>query len=292
MMRSPFDADKVGPSRLRRRMALAVLAGAAVLVAGAAEAAQKAAVAKQPAAQGEGLKVAVEGEYPPFNETGPDGRLKGFDVDIAQALCAHIGARCELVKQQWDRMIPDLAAGKYDMIVSSMSITDTRRATMDFTDAYYHTPAKFVGRKGAFAGLTADGLAGKRIGVQRATIHDSYLTDTYGGRAEITRYDTLEKAQADLVAGKLDLLFADAIALNDGFLKTAKGKSFEFAGPDVRDPRWFGEGIGIAVRKGNTGLRDRLNQALAAIRADGTFERIEKKYFPFDIGDVKRTAMP
>jgi arginine/ornithine transport system substrate-binding protein len=291
MMPIPLSADTGRLRRFCRRTALAaLLAGAALVAADAAWAAQKAAA--KPAPAGEALKVAVEGEYPPFNETGKDGKLKGFDVDIAQALCARIAAKCELVKQSWERMISDLTAGRYDMVVSSMSITDSRRASMDFTDPYYHTPAKFVARKEAFAGLDADGLASKRIGVQRATTHDSYLTDSYGSRAQITRYDTLGKALAELQAGKLDVVFGDAIALSTSFLKNGKGKDYAFAGPDVRDRRWFGEGIGIAVRKGNTSLRDRLNQALAAIHADGTFDRIEQKYFTFKISEAKRTAMP
>lgn len=285
----PLDAATAGLRRWHRA-ALALLASAALLAPAGAGAASKA--AEKAAAPAGALKVAVEGEYPPFNETGPDGKLKGFDVDIAQALCARMATPCQLVKQSWDRMIAGLTSGQYDMVVSSMSITDTRRASMDFTDPYYQTPAKFVGKKGAFEGLGADGLAGKRIGVQRATTHDSYLTDTYGGRATIARYDTLGKAQADLAEGKLDLVFADAMALANGFLKSEKGKGFAFVGPDVHDPRWFGEGMGIAVQKGNKALRDRLNQALAAIHADGTYERIEKKYFGFRMGDPKRTAMP
>jgi arginine/ornithine transport system substrate-binding protein len=278
----------VVPTRPSRRPVLAMLAGVALLVAGTAEAAQKAA---KPTTQGPALKVAIEGEYPPFSETGPGGRLTGFDVDIATALCTAVKASCQMVKQPWHLMISDLVDGRYDMIVSSMSITGTRREKIEFTEPYYHTPAKFVAKKGAFAGLTADGLKGKRIGVQRATNHDSYLTDTYGDAAQITRYETLEKAKVDLAAGKVDLVFADAIALNNGFLATAKGKGFEFVGPNVRDRRWFGEGIGIAVRKGNTDLRNRLNQGLAAIQGDGTYARIEQKYFPFEMADFKRTAM-
>jgi arginine/ornithine transport system substrate-binding protein len=185
------------------------------------------------------------------------------------------------VKQAWNLMIPDLAAGKYDMIVSSMSITETRRQRVDFTEPYYQTPAKFVRKKGSGVEITPAGLKGRKIGVQRATTHDSYLTSAYGSTASLVRYNTLEQAQADLVAGKIDVLFADAIALSDGLLKTAKGKGFEFAGPDVRDQRWFGEGIGIAVRKGDADLRAKLNEALATIRADGTYAKIEQSYFPF-----------
>ena len=121
------------------------------------------------------LQIAVEGEYPPFNTTDKKGRLVGFDVDIANALCKSINASCVLVKQRWDRMIPDLVAGKYDLVVSSMSITAERRQKIDFTDPYYQSPAKFVAKKGTDLTISPAGLKGQRIGVQRATIHEQYL---------------------------------------------------------------------------------------------------------------------
>jgi arginine/ornithine transport system substrate-binding protein len=266
-------ADRL-PTILPRRLLFGLLAGAALLAAGAAQA----------AGQGQPLRVAVEGEYPPFNTTDAKGKLAGFDVDIAQALCAAMQAPCQLVKQRWDLMISDLAAGKYEAVVSSMSISDERRKRIDFTEAYYQTPSKFVRKKGLSTDIAAGGSQGLKVGVQRATIHDQYLTDAYGDRVTIVRYATVGEAQADMRGGKLDLLFGDAMALSESFLKTPQGKGFEFTGPDVRDPRWFGQGFGIAVRKGNADLLAKLNQALATIRADGTYDRIESKYFPFDIG--------
>lgn len=238
------------------------------------------AAAEEPAV----LRVAIEGEYPPFSSTAAGGKLKGFDVEIAQALCAAMAASCQLVKQQWDRMIPDLVAGRYEMVVSSMSITPRRRQQIDFTQAYYQMPAKFVARKGGddLAG-SLEALKGKRVGVQKATVHDQFLTASVGGSAVLTRYDTLGKAAGDLQAGRIDYLFGDAMALHESLLKTPKGKAYEFVGPDLRDRRFFGEGIGIAVRKGNVDLRNRLNLALAAIRADGTYEAIASRYFTFDV---------
>jgi lysine-arginine-ornithine-binding protein len=250
------------------------------------------------AAEGQALRVAIEGEYPPFSSTGPGGKLEGFDIDIARALCAEMEASCKLVKQRWDRMIPDLVAGRYEMVVSSMSITASRRRQIDFTDPYYQTPAKFVARaakkgKGDDDAAAAvllpaslEALKGKRVAVQKATVHDQYLTARLGGSAQVARYDTLGKAAADLEKGKVDLLFGDAMALHSGLLATAKGKRYAFVGPDLRDRRFFGEGIGIAVRKGNVDLRQRLNAALAKIRADGTYQAIAGRYFTFGMAEA------
>lgn len=230
------------------------------------------------------LRVAIEGEYPPFSSTAAGGKLKGFDVEIAQALCAAMAASCQLVKQQWDRMIPDLVAGRYEMVVSSMSITPRRRQQIDFTQAYYQMPAKFVARKGRddLAG-SLEALKGKRVGVQKATVHDQFLTANVGGSAVLTRYDTLGKAAGDLQAGRIDYLFGDAMALHENLLKTPKGKAYEFVGPDLRDRRFFGEGIGIAVRKGDDALREPLNAAIKGIRASGTYQEISNRYFGRDI---------
>ncbi|MCS6878245.1 MAG: ABC transporter substrate-binding protein [Geminicoccaceae bacterium] len=229
------------------------------------------------------IRIGVEGAYPPFSWINPQGKLEGFDIDIAYALCAKIGAECELVLQDWDGMIPALLAKKFDAIVASMSITEERKKKVDFTDKYYQTPARFVRKKGSGIEITREGLKGKKIGVQRATIHDNYLTDNYGDTVEIVRYGTQDEANLDMIAGRLDLLLADSIALLEGLLKTEKGKDFEFVGPELRDPRWFGEGAGIAVRKEDQDLKKLLNEAIKAIRADGTYDAIARKYFDFDI---------
>mgnify|MGYP001327155819 CR=1 FL=1 len=229
------------------------------------------------------LRIATEGAYPPFNEVGPDGKLKGFDIDIANALCAELKVECEITTHDWDGMIPALIARKFDAIVASMSITEERKKKVDFTDKYYQTPARYVAKKGSSIEISAQGLKGKRIGVQRETIHDRYATDNYGNVAQIVRYGTQDEANLDLSAGRVDLLLADSIALKTGFLDTAAGKDFAFVGPELRDPKWFGEGAGIAVRKEDDDLKRMLNQAIAAIRKNGTYDRIAGKYFDFDV---------
>ena len=261
-----------------RRVALALALGAVLSVAGA--------IPPLRAAPAEVLRIAVEGEYPPFNQTDKKGKLSGFDVDIANALCKALDASCEFIKQRWDRIIPDLVDGKYDLVVSSLSITAERRKKIDFTSPYYVTPAKFVGRNDEQLAATLDALTGRKVGVQKATTHESYLARRASAGVEIVRYETLPKAQADLTAGKIDLVFADAIALSQGFLKTSQGKAFAFQGPDLR----IGSGIGIGVRKGHTDLVQRLNRALDEIRADGTYDKIALKYFDFSLSGTQTAA--
>jgi lysine-arginine-ornithine-binding protein len=265
-------------SRSCRRKALALLTGALLLATSAPG-----------LARSQTLRVAVEGEYPPFNTVTAGGTFSGFDVEIAHALCAAMQASCKLVKQQWDRMIPDLVAGRYEMIVSSMSITVPRLQQIDFSDPYYQTPAKFVAKKGAALDRSLEDLRGKRVGVQKATNHEQYLASSHPWVA-LTRYETIGKATAALRAGKIDYLFGDAMALDKGFLKTLDGKGFAFVGPDMRDPRYFGRGFAVAVQKGNAELRGRLNQALATIKANGRYDAIQKKYFVFDMAPTPALA--
>jgi arginine/ornithine transport system substrate-binding protein len=252
---------------------LAIVVGASlVMLAGAVEAKDWTKV-----------RIGVEGAYPPFSSVAPDGQLVGFDIDIAKALCDQIKAECTLVPQDWDGIIPALLAKKYDAIIASMSITEERKQKVDFTKKYYQTPARFVAKKGSGIEISKAGLAGKKIGVQRATTHDSFLTDNFGDSVEVVRYSTQDEANLDLVAGRVDLLIADSVNLNESLLKTDQGKNFEFVGPAYSDEKWFGLGAGIAIRKSDTDLRDKLNDAIDAIRANGVWDKIAAKYFDFDV---------
>ncbi len=229
------------------------------------------------------VRIGVEGAYPPFSEVTADGKLVGFDIDIANALCEEMKVECELVTQDWDGIIPALQARKYDAIVASMSITEERKQKVDFTNKYYNTPAKFVRKKGSGIEITKDGMKGKSVGVQRATIHDNFITEVYGDSVEIKRYGTQDEAYLDMVAGRIDLLLADSVALDGGFLQTEDGKNYEFVGPDFSDPKYFGDGAGIALRKGEDDLREMFNEAIDAIRANGKYKAIQDKYFDFNV---------
>jgi lysine-arginine-ornithine-binding protein len=228
------------------------------------------------------VKIGTEGAYPPFNSIDENGELVGFDVDIAKALCDAANFECEFVIQDWDGIIPALHAKKFDAIIASMSITEERKQVVDFTDKYYNTPAKFIAVKGQEFEFTPEGLAGKIIGTQRATIHENFLRDNFTD-SDIRVYATQDEANADLAAGRLDLVLADSVALDEGFLKTPPGACCEFVGPGYSDPKWFGDGAGIAIRKGEADLVNAFNAALKQIREDGTYKKINDKYFEFDV---------
>jgi polar amino acid transport system substrate-binding protein len=225
----------------------------------------------------ETLKIATEGAFPPFNVIDTSGTPQGFDVDIAKALCAEMKTECEIVVQDWDGIIPGLLAGKYDAISASMSITPERKEAVDFTDPYYSNKLQFVAPKGKEFTLTTEGLKGKVVGVQRSTISNSWMEEHMPG-VEVRLYGTQEEAFLDLESGRLDIVLNDAYVTYD-WLQSDAGKGFEFKGKPVYDD----DKIGIAVSKGNTALREKLNAALAAIRANGTYEKINAKYFPFSI---------
>lgn len=229
------------------------------------------------------VRIGTEGAYPPFNFIDKKGQLQGFDIDIAKALCEAMGVKYKFVIQDWDGIIPGLLAKKYDCIIASMSITEERKKKVDFTEKYYMTPAKFVVKKGAGIEISEKGLKGKTVGVQRATIHENFVRDKFGDTVKIKAYATQDEANMDLVSGRVDLVIADSVVLLDGFLQKDEGKDFEFVGPGFTDKKWFGEGIGIAVRKGEDDLREMLNKGIKKIRADGTYQKISAKYFDFDV---------
>ena len=255
-----------------KRLVAALLAGAVLAAASGIG----------PAAADEKLRIGVEGAYPPFSWKEADGSLKGFDIDVAFALCRKMDRECELVEQDWDGMIPALLARKYDAIIASMSITEERRKRVDFTAKYYNTPARFVAAEGSGLDVSPAGLAGKAVGVQRGTTHQCFMEKVYPD-AELRLYATQEEVFLDLAAGRLDAQISDSIQADGGFLKTDSGKGFAFAGGTQFDLECHGEGAGIALRKGEDALREAFNAAITAIRDDGTYKTINDRYFAFDV---------
>ena len=236
------------------------------------------------------IRIGVEGAYPPFSEVDKDGTLKGFDIDIAKALCDEMKAQCTLVQQDFDGMIPSLQARKLDAIIASMSITEERKKAVDFSDKYYQTPARLVARAGSTLAASAAGLKGRKIGVQRSTIHDRFATDTFR-ESEIVRYTKQDDVFLDLGSGRLDACLVDMVAAATGFLKTPQGQGFAFIGPVFNDVKYFGIGAGVAVRKTDTGLRDKFNAAIKAIRANGAYRKLQDRYFDFDVYSGETAAV-
>ncbi len=225
----------------------------------------------------EKLRMGIEAAYPPFNNKDASGNVVGFDKDIGDALCAKMKVECSVVTSDWDGIIPALNAKKFDFLVSSLSITDERKQAVDFTDPYYSNKLQFIAPKNVDFKTDKASLKGKVIGTQRATLAGTYLEDNYPD-VQVKLYDTQENAYLDLVSGRIDGILADKYVQYE-WLKSKDGMNYEFKGEPVMDS----DKIGIAVRKGDTKLRDDLNKALAEIKADGTYKKINDKYFPFSI---------
>ena len=231
--------------QISRRLACSAALAALLLSVGAAS-----------AQEGGKLKLGTEGAYPPFNTLTADGKLAGFDIDVGNALCAQMKVECEWVTQDWDGIIPALQGGKFDAIIASMTITEERKQQVDFTDKYYTTPLALVALK------------------------DTTLTspDKYAkAGADVKLYPTQDEAMADLTNGRLDAVVSDKFVLVD-WMKTTGNDCCKLVG-DLKGTESL---TGIAVRKGDP-LREKLNAAIAAIVADGTYAKINAKYFDFDI---------
>ncbi len=229
------------------------------------------------------IKIGTEGAYPPFNSVTADGKVVGFDIDIANALCKKMKAECEIVTQDWDGIIPGLIAKKYDAIIASMSITDERKTQVDFTNPYYKSALTFVGKKGSgITEITADTLKGKTIGAQAATTQADYITAAFPD-VELKSYPTQDEVNLDLINGRIDLGVSDLFPMMDWIEQGKDGACCELVGKPVLDAKFAGQGAGIAVRQEDDTLREALNKALEEIVADGTYKNINDKYFKINI---------
>src|SRR5690606_12649923 len=203
---------------------------------------------------------------------------------IAMAICADQKLDCVLTPIPWDGLVPALRSKKIDTIMNSMSITEERQKEIDFSDKYDNTPTAIIGPKNETFDATPEGIKGKILGVQVSTVHAAYAKKHFGDVAsEIKEYQTQDEANQDLVAGRIDATQADSIAL-DAFLKSDQGKECcDLKGYVAPDLEVLGPGVGAGVRKGDTEMKDKINAAIKAIRSNGKYEEITKKYFDFDI---------
>ena len=230
------------------------------------------------------LRIGIEAAYPPFAYKTPEGKITGFDYDIGNALCAEMKVECQWIEQEFDGLIPALKVRKFDAVLSSMNITEERLKSVDFSKKYYNSPARLAMKAGTAINDPLVDLKGKKVGVQRASIYDRYASDVFApAGVEVVRYSSQNEVFLDLTAGRLDATLADAVNIDDGFLKTDAGKGYALVGPTFSEPEYFGEGAGIAVRKGDSALADKFTAAIAAIRANGKYKEVQDKYFDFDI---------
>ena len=228
------------------------------------------------------IRFASEGARPPFNYL-ENNQLAGFEIDLANEICARLKATCEFVPDNWDDLIPHLLSGQYDAIIAAMDMTEERREKILFSKAYVNMPSAFLAqREAAVPDVSPAGLAGKRIGSEARGAHEAFLADTYK-QSDLRPYATLEEAILDLGAGRIDLVLGDRDAVGD-FLKTRKeGDCCRIVGSAGHDPAYFGDGLGIGLRKDDQELKQAMDSALDALKADGTFARLRAKYFDFEL---------
>ena len=236
----------------------------------------------------EELLVGTECTYPPFNFRTDDGTLTGYDVDVAQEIGTRIGAEIEFVCQEWKGMIPSLLAGKFDLIVASMSITDERLEQIDFSEPYRVSIGQFIGSKekelALFDGdeVNPAGFEGVKIGLERATTYENWIK-AHVPDADVAYYDSNEAMYLDLAAGRVDAIMTNPMKAYLSFLSKEDGAGFEVVGPQIEDQAYFGTGVGVGLRKDNDELLTNINAALKGMVEDGTLGEFGLRYFPFTI---------
>jgi lysine-arginine-ornithine-binding protein len=231
----------------------------------------------------ETIRFGVDPSYPPFESKAADGSLVGFDIDLGNAICAELRQKCVWVEQSFDGMIPALKARKFDAILSAMSATASRRQQIDFTKRLYNGPSALIAHAGTTLQPTAQGLRGQRVGVVQGSTQESYARAEWATKGvTLVSYQTQDQIYQDLVTGRLDAAFQSSEQADYGFLKTPRGKGFTLVGEPVSDSRVSGD-VAIGLRKGDGALEQRLNQAIDAIRKNGSYQRVASKYFSFDI---------
>ncbi len=234
-------------------------------------------------AQAEPVRIGIAAEpYPPFASLDASGEWNGWEVEIIKAVCTAAELDCEINPVAWEGIIPSLTGKQIDAIMASMSITEERQKTIDFSDKYYNTPTVIVADTSADIAPTPESLAGKILGVQASTIHQAYAQEYFTDAAEIRVYQTQDEINQDLASGRIDATQADSIAMED-FVKSDAGACCEIKGAVADDPAILGQGVGAGVRKGDHELREKLNAGIQAIRDDGTYAEITAKYFSGDI---------
>ncbi|MBW5813630.1 arginine ABC transporter substrate-binding protein [Yersinia kristensenii] len=222
----------------------------------------------------ETIRFAASATYPPFESIGANNEIVGFDMDLAKALCKQMEANCTFTNQAFDSLIPALKFKRYDAVISGMDITQERSKQVAFTQPYYANSAIVIAPKGKFTAF-AD-LKGKKIGMENGTTHQKYLQDKHP-EIQTVAYDSYQNAIIDLKNGRIDGVFGDTAVVNE-WLKT--NPNLAAVGEHVTDPQYFGTGLGIAVRPDNTALLEKLNKAIDAVKADGTYKAINDKWFP------------
>ena len=227
-----------------------------------------------------GIRFLTEYDYPPFNYAGADGQPSGFNVDLARAICDEIKVQCTIQARRFDTLLDALNSNAGDAIIASLAVTPDMRRRVDFSDPYYRTPARFVSRKDVeIDNVRPSDLERKKVAVVAGTAHEAYLRALFT-EADIQPYPNSEEARAALKRGEVDLVFGDGISLAFWLNGTDSAGCCVFRGGPFLESRYFGEGVGIAVRRGNELMRLAVNWALFRIWENGKFTDLWLRYFP------------
>jgi polar amino acid transport system substrate-binding protein len=226
------------------------------------------------------IRFLTETDYPPFNFAGPDGNPQGFNVDLARMLCEELKVGCTIQMRRFETLLAALNENRGDAVIASMAATSEARGKVDFTDPYYRTPARFAARRDSpVVDPLPEKLEGKKVAVVAGTAHEAYLRELFT-EVEVRPYPNAELARGALKRGDVDLLFSDAISLALWLNGTDSENCCAFRGGPYLDSRYFGEGVGIAVRRGNEAMRLVLNWALFRVWEQGRFTDLWLRYFP------------
>ena len=226
------------------------------------------------------IRFLTELDYPPFNYAGPDGNPVGFNVDLARQLCDEIKATCTIQARRFELLLDALDDNRGDAVIASIAITPVTRRRADFTDPYYRTPARFVARADSPIGdVLPELVEGKKIAVVAGTAHEAFLKEMFTA-AEVRSYANNEAAREALRNKDVDLLFGDGVALAFWLNGSDSAGCCVFRGGPFLESRYFGEGVGIAVKRGNELLRQTLNWALFRDWEKGGFTDLWLRYFP------------
>ena len=228
------------------------------------------------------ITVATEAAFPPFNYLDRKGIPAGFEMELAQEACQRMKAECEFTAFKWDDLIPGLLDKKFDIIMSSMEVTSERRKRMGLSRRYYLSPGAFIAQKGAPFDGPPSLLRNKRIGIQKDSTHADWADKSFRRSAQLKRYNTLAEALQALGNDEVDAVFGDKTQL---WLWSQKpeGKCCEMVGQDIKDNQTLGIGVAAGMRREDAKLRDAFNKALGEMVSDGTYKKINEKYFPFPL---------
>ena len=226
------------------------------------------------------IRFLSENDYPPFNYAGPDGNPAGFNIDLARMICEELKIACTIQMRRFDTLIESLADNRGDAVIASLAVTPEARQKVDFTDPYYRTPARFVAQRSlTLEVVTPEAIEGKKVAAVAGSAHEAYLKVLFPA-AELLPYPTIDAAREALRRGEVELIFGDGVSLAFWLNGTDSGGCCAFRGGPFTESRYFGEGVGIAVKRGNTTLRRAFNWALFRLWEKGRFNDLWLRYFP------------